>query len=87
MLILAIFHFLYVIYSCATLLLHCWKNKKLDKAELIDDCSDLCVSALLLLIGLAAEKIIAYNWIFFSIPLLMYIGGKVVSRRMAEKKA
>ena len=87
MLILAIFHFLYVIYGCATLLLHCWKNKKLDKAELIDDCTDFCLSALLLLVGLAEEKIIAYNWILFSIPLLLYIGGKVVSRKMSAKKA
>ena len=87
MLILAIFHFLYVIYGCVTLLFHCVKTKKLDKAELIDDCSDLCLSALLLLIGLAAEKIIAYNWILFSIPLLLYIGGKVVSRKMSAKKA
>ena len=87
MLILAIFHFLYVIYGCVTLLIHCWKNKKLDKAELIDDCSDLCLSALLLLIGLAAEKIIAYNLFIFSVPLLMYIGGKIVSRKMSAKKA
>ena len=43
MLILAIFHFLYVIYSCATLLLHCWKNKKLeDCIPVVDAMKKVC---------------------------------------------
>ena len=86
MLMLAIFHFAYVIYGCVMLLIHCVKTKKLDKIELIDDCIDLCLSALLLLIGLAAEKIIAYNWMLFSIPLLLYIGGKLLLRKLTAKK-
>lgn len=86
MLILAIFHFVFTAYGGVTLLIHCCKTKKLDKLELLDDCTDLCLSVLLLLIGLAAEKIIAYNWMLFSIPLLLYIGGKIFYRRKIAKK-
>ena len=86
MLVLAIFHFLYVIYGCVLLLIHTCKTKKLDKAELIADCTDLCLSALLLLIGLAAEKIVAYNWPLFSIPLILHISGKLYLRKLSEKE-
>jgi hypothetical protein len=48
----------------------------------VDDITDFSLSVFLLLIGLAAEEIIAYNWILFGIPLLLHVAGKLYLRKL-----
>ena len=82
MLVLAIFYFIFVTYNCVKSLIHYCKTKKFEKAELVDDITDFSLSVFLLLIGLAAEEIIAYNWIIFGIPLLVHVAGKLYLRKL-----
>ena len=82
MLVLAIFYFLFVVYNCSMTLIHFCKTKKCNKKELVDDITDFSLSVVLLLIGLAAEEIIAYNWIIFGIPLLIHVTGKLYLRKL-----
>ena len=86
MLILAIFHFLFTIYGCVTSWIHFHKAKKIDKAELVDDFTDISLSVLLLLVGLSAEGFIPNHWIIFMIPLLMHIAGKLYLRKLTGYK-
>lgn len=82
MLVLSIFYFLFVIYSCIKMLSKFRETKKMDKVEIVDAFTDLALSILLLLIGLSVENIIATNWIIFSIPLLFHIVGKLYLRKL-----
>ena len=87
MLVLAIFHFLFVLYNGIQILIEYCKTKTYKLAELIDLFCDICRSILLLLVGLAAEKIIAYNWFLFCIPLALDIAGRILLKRMSARKA
>lgn len=87
MLVLAIFYNLYIIYCGIQILIHFCKTKEYHLPELIDLFCDICRSILLLLVGLAAEEIIAYNWFLFCIPLALDIAGRVLTKRMTAKKA
>ena len=87
MLVLAIFHFLFVIYNGTQLLIAYCKTKTYQLTELIDLFCDICRSVLLLLVGLAAEKIIAYNWFLFCIPLALDIAGRILIKHMSARKA
>ena len=86
MLVLAIFHFLYTLYCGFQILIHYCKTKEYHLPELIDLFCDICRSILLLLVGLASEKIIHYNWFLFCIPLVLDIAGRILIRQMAAKK-
>ena len=86
MLVLAIFHFLYILYCGIQILIHYCKTKEYRLSELIDLFCDICRSILLLLVGLASEKIIDYNWFLFCIPLVLDIAGRILIRQMAAKK-
>lgn len=86
MLILSVFYCLFVLYNCSLTLRQFLKTKKAEKTEIVDDFTDLMLSLLLLLVGLAAEKIIAYNWVLFGIPLLLHIAGKLYLRKLTGHK-
>lgn len=86
MLALAVFYFIYLLYCLISLLIDSLKEKKFDSADWIDACADLSFGALLLLIGLAVEKAIEYNWLLFSIPLVLYVICRLYLRMLSKKK-
>lgn len=86
MLVLAIFHFLYILYCGILILIDYRKTRTYRLTELIDLFCDICRSILLLLVGLAVENIIAYDWFLFCIPLALDIAGRILLKRMTSKK-
>ena len=86
MLALAVFYFIYVLYCFITLLIDSLKEKAFDSADWIDACADLSLAAFLVLIGLAVEKVIASNWLLFSIPLVLMVGCRLYLRKLAKDK-
>ena len=59
MLVLAIFHFLFVLYNGIQILIEYCKTKTYKLAELIDLFCDICRSILLLLVGLPPVVLLA----------------------------